>query len=190
MVKWIVVEQCTGSLFDFGNWKILLNSSVLAWANTCPCISVSSLYRQPEFGTFHFMMPLKRAAKCFCRKHTDIVVVCSSSTPTEPHHNIGRCSQIPSRLPREAHRLLILFKNGALDLDVFELGCENPADAVMMSAVDDWLKQEHMYACIPYSPLMCCTFFFFFLFCHKTNTDMSNLMCFVCSHVSWLLSHQ
>lgn len=61
----------------------------------------------------------------------------SSSTPAEPHHNIGRCSQIPSRLPLEAHRLLVLLENGVLNTDVFELGCENPADAVMVSAVDD-----------------------------------------------------
>lgn len=33
----------------------------------------------------------------------DVQSCCSSSIPAEPHHNTGRCSQIPCRLHPEAH---------------------------------------------------------------------------------------
>lgn len=139
-------------------------------------------------------IPLKQDTKCF----PDIVVAVAAAPLLRTHHNTGRCSQILSRLPPEAHRLLVLFENSVLDSDVFELGGENPTDAIL-SAVDNWLNHEHIHPLrslcfvLVNSKMQFHLFHVFLFLLHsaksqKSNTDMSNLICLVCSHVPWLSS--
>lgn len=99
-----------------------------------PHFWASSLRRPMELGTFQIMTLSCQNSSGTGYKMLSRHSCSSSSTPAEPHHNTGRCSQIASPLPPEAHPLLVQSEIGVLDSDVLELGGENPTDAV----IDDW----------------------------------------------------
>lgn len=135
MVKWVLVEKCTSSLSR--GWELKDSSEIFFYCPghyLSPHFWASSLRRPMELGTFQIMTLSCQNSSGTGYKMLSRHSCSSSSTPAEPHHNTGRCSQIASPLPPEAHPLLVQFEIGVLDSDVLELGGENPTDAV----TDDW----------------------------------------------------
>lgn len=111
--------------------NILLNSSN----------SPGSLCIHEFQGTFQIWMLIcqNNVCKDLSCVTVDVQSYCSSSTPAESHHNPGRCSQIPSSTSsRSTLTCWFYLKVVFLDSDVFEFASKNPADAVMISAVD-WI---------------------------------------------------
>lgn len=177
MVKWALVEKCTSSLSRC--WELKDSSEIFFYCPgqyLSPHLWASSLRRPTELGTFQIMtLSCQNSSGTGYKMLSRHSCCSSSSTPAEPHHNTGRCSQIASPLPPEAHPLLVVW-NWCFGFRCVWVG--RWESHWCCSCCYWWLKHEHIHprslcSVLVNSKMKCHFFssFSFFIFCQKSQVQ-------------------